>query len=82
MWRCRCNIVWPASFVALDAMEFQYERTQVCVSSVCSILSLCASREDARELADANAYSQKCRWLQVFCVRLASACAGFLVLAS
>ena len=54
----------------------------MCVSRVCSVLSLCASREDSRELADANAYSQKYLWLQVFCVRLASACAGFLVLAS
>ena len=38
----------------------------------CVFLSRCAFREDVRELADANAYSQKCLWLQVFCVRLAS----------
>ena len=44
----------------------------MCASSICSVSSLCASREDMRELADANAYSQKCLWLQVFCVRLAS----------
>ena len=44
----------------------------MCASSSCSVSSLCASREDVCELADANAYSQKCLWLQVFCVRLAS----------